>query len=97
MLICETLLRSCLEGEELMNFVKQVVNNWDPIDLLFHAPNDEYYSEIEKIQHLLRITNDSAELAEGIFNVFLESFGEDIFNKSKEECKQVAQILLSQK
>lgn len=80
-----------------MDFVKRVIDEWDPIDLLFHAPDDEYHSEIEAIQHLLSITDDSGELAEGIFNVFVDSFGKDIFNKSKEECKQIARTLLSQK
>ena len=80
-----------------MNFVKKIIDDWDPIDLLFHAPKDEYHSEIEEIQYLLSATDDSAELAEGIFNVFLESFGKEIFNKSKEECKQIAQTLLSRK
>lgn len=80
-----------------MNFVKSVINDWDPIELLFHAPDDEYHSEIDEIQHLLRVTDDSAELAEGIFKVFVESFGQEIFKKSKDECKQIAQILLSQK
>ena len=54
-----------------MNFVKSVINDWDPSELLFHAPDDEYHSEIDEIQHLLRVTDDSAELAEGIFKVFL--------------------------
>lgn len=80
-----------------MNFVKSVINDWDPIDLLFHAPDDEYHSEIEKIQHLLSVADNSDELADGIFKVFEESFGKEIFNKSKYECKKIAQILLSKK
>lgn len=80
-----------------MDFVKKIINEWDPIDLLFHAPDDEYHSEIEEIQYLLSITDDSNELAKGIFNVFVASFGQDTFNKSKAECKLIAQALLSQK
>lgn len=80
-----------------MNFVKSVIDDWDPIDLLCHAPDDEYHSEAEEIQYLLCITDDSTELAEGIFKVFEKSFGKEIFNKSKEECKHIAQVLLSQK
>ena len=63
-----------------MDFVKRIIDEWDPIDLLSHAPDDEY-----------------VDLAEGIFNVFVESFGKDTFNKSKEECEHIAQILLSLK
>ena len=80
-----------------MNFVKAVINDWDPIDLLFHSPDDEYHSEIEEIRLLLSETDDFTELTEGIFKVFIKSFGKEIFNKSKDECKQIAQILLSQK
>ena len=80
-----------------MNFVKSVIDNWDPIGLLFHAPDDEYHSEIEEIQNLLCLTDDSVELSEGIFKIFLKSFGEETFKKSKTECNQIAQILLSQK
>ena len=80
-----------------MNFVKRVIDAWDPIDLLFHSPDDEYHSEIDEIQRLLSMTDDSVMLAEGIFKVFVESFGIETFNKSKDECKQIAQILLSQK
>ena len=80
-----------------MDFVKRIIDEWDPIDLLFHAPDDEYHSEIEEIRYLLCMTDDSTKLAEGIFKVFAESFGEETFSKSKEECKHIAQILLSQK
>ena len=80
-----------------MSFVKRVIDEWDPIDLLSHAPDDEYHSEIEEIQHLLSITDDSTELAEGIFNVFVKSFGKDTFNKNKEECTLIAKKLLFDK
>lgn len=78
-----------------MDFVKRIIDEWDPIDLLSHAPDDEYHSEIEAVQNLTRVTKDSDELAEGIFEVFLESFGREVFNKSKDECKRIAQSLLS--
>ena len=78
-----------------MYFIKKIIDEWDPIDLLSHAPDDEYHSEIEAVRYLLHMTDDSAELADGIFNVFVESFGKDVFNKSKEECERIAQILLS--
>ena len=80
-----------------MDFVKRTIDEWDPIDLLSHAPDDEYHSEIEEIEYLLRMIDDSVLLAEGIFNVFVKSFGKDTFNKSKEECQHIAQILLSLK
>ena len=80
-----------------MDFVKRVIDEWDPIGLLSHAPEDEYHTEIEEIQHLLSITDDCSELAEGIFSVFIDSFGKEVFDKSEEECKRIARALLSQK
>ena len=79
-----------------MDFVKRIIDEWDPVDLLIHAPDDEYHSEIGKIQHMLSITDDANDLAEGIYKVFEESFGKEIFNKSKKECERIARILISQ-
>ena len=28
--------------------IKNIINNWDPIELLEHAPEDEYNDEIKK-------------------------------------------------
>lgn len=82
----------------MINHIKYVIDNWDPIELLAsHAPDDEYHSEIDEIQQLLLTTNNSDELAQGIFNVFVNSFGEDIFKKTKEDCKEIAKTLLSKK
>lgn len=80
-----------------MEFVKIIINEWDPIDLLSHCPDDEYHSEIKEIYQLLCLTDDSNELADGIFKIFIDSFDEEIFKKSKAECKCIARKLLSQK
>ena len=79
-----------------MNFVKSVIDAWDPIGLFSHAPDDEYHSEIEEIERLLSVMNESNELASGIYKIFVESFGADIFVKSYEECKQIAHMLLKE-
>ena len=76
-----------------MDFVKDIINSWDPLGLLFHAPQDEYCSEIEEIQHLLDVTDDVERIAEGIFEVFIKSFGKETFNKSKDDCRYIAQTL----
>jgi len=78
-----------------MNDVKDVINNWDPINLLSHAPEDEYHLEIYKIERLCNTTNDFHELARGINNIFLEAFGEDSFKKIHSECLLIAQKILS--
>ena len=81
-------------NKESMRCIKQVIDDWDPIDLHSCAPDDEYIPEIEEIQNLLCRTKNLDELAGGIFAVFMESFGEESFNKSKMECRQIAQRLL---
>ena len=80
-----------------MNYVKKIIDDWDPIGLLSHAPNDEYQFEIEEIQQLLKKVDDSVELSEGIFCIFNKSFGKDVFLKNREECERIARILISQK
>ena len=78
-------------NKESMRCIKQVIDDWDPIGLHSCAPDDEYIPEIEEIQNLLCRTKNLDELAGGIF---AESFGEESFNKSKMECRQIAQRLL---
>lgn len=73
-----------------------IIDDWDPIDLLSHAPSDEYYSEILSIYQLLNTIDDVNELSNGIYEIFVESFGKNIFNKTKEECIIIAEKLLSQ-
>jgi len=77
-----------------MRFVKSVIDEWDPINLLSHAPNNEYHSEIEEIEQLLKHVKDCDLLAEGIYHVFLKSFGEISFCKTRSECIVIAQKLL---
>lgn len=84
------------EEEHRKNFVKIVVNSWDPADLLCHAPEDEYQPEIDEIQRLLDATDDETVLASGIFDVFVKYFGEGTCNLSKDDCKLMAQQILAQ-
>jgi len=78
-----------------MSIVKTIIDDWDPINLLSHAPDDEYHSEIREIECLLNSTKDYRELAEGIYNIFLKSFGEITFQKTVSECAEIAKIMLS--
>ena len=78
-----------------INTVKAIIDEWDPIDLLSHAPSDEYHSEIEEVERLLKSTKNVTELAISIYNVFLESFDADIFQKTQSECILIAQKILS--
>lgn len=77
--------------------VTKVINVWDPIDLLSHAPKDEYEVEITLITDLLRQTNDVGQVAKGIQKIFLDRFGGDVFKKNYQECLQIAMKLLNVK
>lgn len=76
-----------------MNLVKRIINDWDPIDLFPGAPDDEYWTEIDEIEHIFRIIDDPIKLAERIYAVFIRAFG-DVFKKSKSECEQIAQMII---
>jgi len=78
-----------------MSVVKKEIDNWDPIGLLSHAPRDEYHSEIEAVEHLLKSSKDLGELAIGIYSVFLQAFGEVSFQKSLSECRRIAHKILN--
>lgn len=73
--------------------VKSVVDEWDPINLLHHAPDDEYDLEIDKIVELLPTANSINDLACIIQNVFTECFG-PTFKRNYEECFSIASKLI---
>lgn len=73
--------------------VKRIIDKWDPIDLLSHAPDDEYHSEISEIDYLLKKSNDLERLADGIHSVFSKSFRGE-FSKTKDECREIAKLIL---
>jgi hypothetical protein len=69
-------------------FVKKIIDEWDPIDLLnMGCPVDEYDPEIREIVQLLRNINSVDELAIEINKVFIKWFGEDL---TIEKCYPVA-------
>lgn len=79
----------------VINTVKTIINDWDPLNLLSHAPDDEYNTEIKEIEKLLETTKNCTDLAEGIYSIFIRFFGENSFKKSKPECILIAQRILS--
>ena len=76
-----------------MTNIKQIINAWDPIDLLYHAPEDEYHSEIEDIDAALKQTTDVVTLSDFIYNIFTKSFGCN-FQKTKQECLEIANKII---
>lgn len=80
-----------------MSIVKEIIDEWDPIDLLPFAPSDEYEDEIKKIEQLVENGCDLNKLSEGIYQVFLVAFGDDVFLKNKDECIKIAKAILDKK
>ncbi|MFZ5596787.1 MAG: DUF1871 family protein [Bacillota bacterium] len=74
--------------------ITKIINEWDPVDLLSHAPSDEYEVEIKYVANLLKETSNASELAKGILEIFCRRFGEDVFTKDYEECLKIANKLL---
>ena len=68
--------------------VANIINTWDPIDLLVFAPKDEYEYEIMLIAKLLKETSDIEEAAKGIRRIFSERFGDDVFKKDAQKYKK---------
>ena len=80
-----------------MEHIKSIIDQWDPIDLLSHAPDDEYDEEIELIHRLSCKFNDSEALGKGIYDVLARAFGRETFDKSAEECVRIAEAIWRQK
>lgn len=80
-----------------MNKILLVVNEWDPIGFFPMAPKDEYISEINKIYEYLNISQDITvdELAKKINEIFLMSFGSDVYVEDIEGCLKVAKAIIS--
>ncbi|WP_346355168.1 DUF1871 family protein [Azotosporobacter soli] len=74
--------------------VTEIINEWDPINLLSHAPPDEYKLEIASVMVVLSDTNRIEEVADGIQKIFIYCFGADVFKRSYQECFEIAEKLL---
>lgn len=80
-----------------MDKLTKIINEWDPTNLMSHAPDDEYELEIEKIKKALESTDNELELAKSIMSIFLESSGEEFFKKTLDDCILVARKILAGK
>ena len=78
-----------------MNFeiIKKVIDKWDPIDLLDHAPPDEY--DIESREILLKFQHSVEQNGMVIYEVFSKAFGMT-FTKSVDECVSIAKRIMEQ-
>ena len=80
-----------------MDEILLVVNEWDPIGFFPMAPKDEYINEIKKIYEYLNVSQDITEekLAKKINEIFLMSFGSDVYVEDTEECLRVAKDIIN--
>ncbi len=53
-----------------MYVVKEIIDNWDPLDLFPFCPQDEYDCEIRKIEEFMKETKDEKELGEYIYAIY---------------------------
>lgn len=76
-----------------MTKTKRIINEWDPMNLLSHAPDDEYEEEIILINDVLAKTNDLNQVAIEIKAIFIKMFGDD-FKRSYNDCLEIAKKIL---
>lgn len=78
-----------------MNFeiIKKEIDKWDPIDMLNHAPSDEYDTESREV--LLKFQHSIEQNGMIIYEVFSKAFG-TTFNKSVDECVCIAKKIMQQ-
>lgn len=70
----------------MFEIIKEVIVKWDPIELMGHAPPDEYDDECDLIFDAFIQKQES--LGKIIYDVFNHSFGED-FQEDLSKCMEV--------
>ena len=80
-----------------MDKIARIINEWDPINFYPMAPLDEYSDEIQKIFEYISINKkiQVEQLAQVINEVFLASFGRDVYEDDMERCEEIARRILS--
>lgn len=72
--------------ENIKEIVKEIIDEWDPVNLFPYAPKDEYKDEIYAVTELVKQNKNRIEIAEGIQKIFIDWVGEKIF--SHERCNE---------
>lgn len=58
--------------------IRKIINEWDPYSLFPYAPENEYESEIKKIETFVSTNNVKTDLSEFIKSIFdFEDISED--------------------
>ena len=79
-----------------MNKIAQIINEWDPLGFFPMAPSDEYNTEIQQIFEYIEQSKNIQinELANVINNIFIASFGNDVYKEDLNQCEEVARKIL---
>lgn len=82
-----------------METITKIINDWDPIGLFPMAPKNEYVIEIKRIyEYILKNQNlQIITLAEVINQIFMQTFGADVYDENIEQCILVAEKILKSK
>ena len=78
----------------MVDEIKVIIDEWDPIGLFPFAPKDEYLDESQAICNEYKNGMGTKELAHVIYQVFLNSFGLNTFTKPISECEEVAEKIV---
>lgn len=78
-----------------MDEIMKIINEWDPIGFFPMAPKDEYINEITKIYNLMISDRgiQSEQLAKAINEIFIDTFGNDVYEENIVDCRKVANEL----
>ncbi|WP_211286976.1 hypothetical protein [Ezakiella peruensis] len=69
--------------------IKEIIDKWDPYDLLDFAPDDEYSGEIRKIAEYL---NKNKSVNEESFKKFIENLFD--FEDIKEDKRNIENLIM---
>ncbi|MEE1279503.1 MAG: hypothetical protein UHH95_01560 [Oscillospiraceae bacterium] len=71
--------------------VKEIIDEWDPINLLaMHCPDDEYNDISFSISQKVRTIVNVEDLANYIYDLFGHEFGITTFEKTLDDCRIIA-------
>ena len=78
----------------MLKKISEIVDRWDPMGLFPFAPKDEYTDESILIEEALVKTVNARSLGEEIQRIFINSFGEEDFRNSIDECVEIARSII---
>lgn len=81
-----------MKKQSKVSYLEQIINEWDPVGLFPMAPKDEYMEEIKKIKEYIQLVPDVTEsqLTDKINEIFVASFGKDVYKENRETSTSVA-------